>query len=206
VAEEMIEVIDEQGNPTGIVKPKSLIHADGDIHLGAHGFVTDGRGNLLCQRRGPDCKLMANAWDPMGAAGHVPAWEGTGSRPSNRQLSILTLVMEFPEEIGFDIGQDFFEGQYATFLGVTRTDMPSGHGWQHRTLDHNWGLVLPDIKPEQCRLEPGKVMEVVWRPASEIKRDALGEQLVEGFPYTVREPDNELLIATSCDWAIGIAA
>lgn len=201
----MIEVVDSDGNPTGLVKPKSLVHTHGDLHLGAHGAVTDGYGNLLCQLRGPDCTVMPNSWDILGAAGHMPAWQELTARPDNITLSALTLIMEFDEEIGRLIGMEFFDSPNAEFLGTTRTSMPSGHGWQHNVIDHNWLLTMPDIDPAECRLEPGKVIRVVWRPATEIKRDALGRNPVDGFPYAVREPDNDQLVRLICDRAIEIA-
>ncbi|HJP81829.1 MAG TPA: hypothetical protein VJ841_05525 [Candidatus Saccharimonadales bacterium] len=199
--EELLEVIDERGNPTGEIKPKHLIHQNGDLHLGAHGFVTDGKGNMLCQLRGPDCVISPNTWDPTGGAGHVPA--GIARLGASIQVrSARTLIMEFPEEIGYPLTEKLFEGSNADFLGTTRTDMPSGHGWQHRTVDCNWGLVLPGINPDTCKLEPGKVERVIWRSAEDILREALDGRKLDGFPYMIRVPDNRRLIEMACNWAL----
>jgi 8-oxo-dGTP pyrophosphatase MutT (NUDIX family) len=202
--EELLEVIDERGNPTGEIKPKRLIHQNGDLHLGAHGFVTDGRGNMLCQLRGPDCVISPNTWDPTGGAGHVPA--GIAHPGASIQVrSARTLIMEFSEEIGYSLTWELFKSRRAEFLGTTRTDMLSEHGWRHCTIDGNWGLILPGINPDTCKLEPGKVMRVIWRPAEDILRETLNGRKLDGFPYMVRIPDNRRLIETACNWALRVA-
>lgn len=68
-AEEMLELCDEQGNPTGVA-PRRLCHGNPALrHRVVHILVHDGRGNLWLQRRSPLKDLEPGKWDTS-AAGH----------------------------------------------------------------------------------------------------------------------------------------
>lgn len=194
--EEMVEEVNSIGNPTGRILLKSEAHAKEVLHSGAHGFITDGQGNLLCQRRGHECSMMRDVWDPIGVAGHISAWDPkNGPRPDSRTYSALTLMREMSEEIGYELPDlEFFNGPDAVFIGTTHTDMVVEDGWRHRVVDFNWVLRQPDIDPDTCRLEEGKVEAVELRPIDEVLRGALAPNT----QYAVRLPDHEWLIRTAC--------
>lgn len=49
--EEYLDVLDADGNKTGIEKPRSLVHRDGDWHRVAHIWVINDKNEILLQRR-----------------------------------------------------------------------------------------------------------------------------------------------------------
>jgi len=43
---ELIDILDEQGNPTGQVKPQPDVHRDGDWHKTVHLWILNSSGKL----------------------------------------------------------------------------------------------------------------------------------------------------------------
>lgn len=48
---EYLDVLDEQGNLTGIKKPRKQVHMDGDWHRTIHVWIVNEKGEILLQRR-----------------------------------------------------------------------------------------------------------------------------------------------------------
>ena len=98
--EEILEVLDEEGRPTGRVKPRAEVHRDGDWHRAFHLWVLHPDGHVLLQRRASGKDLAPGKVD-VSVAGHV--------RPGE---TLLDMVREAEEEIGLVVrpGQlDFLE-------------------------------------------------------------------------------------------------
>ncbi|KAJ4754347.1 Nudix hydrolase 3 [Rhynchospora pubera] len=91
---EYLDVLTPTGEKTGISKPRSQVHRDGDFHRAAHVWIySESTRELLLQLRG-DCGL----WD-ISAAGHVSAGES----------SLPTAMRELEEELGIRLPSDAFE-------------------------------------------------------------------------------------------------
>ena len=98
--DEILEVLDEEGLPTGRVKPRAEVHRDGDWHRAFHLWVLHPDGHVLLQRRASGKDLAPGKVD-VSVAGHV--------RPGE---TLLDMVREAEEEIGLVVqpGQlDFLE-------------------------------------------------------------------------------------------------
>lgn len=91
-SEEYFDVLDEHGNKTGIIKPRSAVHRDGDWHRAVHIWIVNDKGEILLQRRAPDKDTHPNFWD-ISVGGHLQ----TGDDP------LTGAVREVKEEIGLDI-------------------------------------------------------------------------------------------------------
>jgi len=210
-SEELLHVVTPQMGFTGVVKPKSQVHRDGDWHVCVHGFVTDGTGRLLVQYRGPMVNLMRERWDFVSVAGHIsashedsidhnPAADGGPRAIDWLQLAIETLIREFEEEIGVVLPREEFFGFDIFFIGITRTDQQTEDGWWDRTFSFNFVIVegvsttgSEHIFPEELRLEPGKVLEVKWMDVGDIEA-ALRRERPEIFAE--RWPDQRRLVAS----------
>ena len=88
---ELIDVLDEQGAPTGISKPRDAIHRDGDWHRAFHLWLVREDHHLLLQRRARSKDLESGKVD-VTVGGHYRAGEG-----------INEVVREADEEIGLDL-------------------------------------------------------------------------------------------------------
>lgn len=89
---ELFQVLDEKGNPTGLVKERSCVHRDGDWHGTAHVWIARNTGNgwqLLLQMRSAGKDVYPGCYD-ISSAGHVDA--GDGYRE--------TALRELQEELG----------------------------------------------------------------------------------------------------------
>lgn len=95
MADELIDIVDENDVLTGIQKMKSEAHTDGSWHRCAHIWIYNSKKEVLLQYRAKDKFLYPDAWDTS-AAGHIGAGE-----------DILDgAVRETKEEIGLDIDKD----------------------------------------------------------------------------------------------------
>ncbi len=98
--EELIDVLDEFGNKTGEVKPKSAIKRDGDYHrVIAVLIVNDDK--ILIHQRSKNKKVYPGLWS-LFVRGHVQAGES----------SLDACKREIKEEIGIDINEDELEFLY----------------------------------------------------------------------------------------------
>ncbi len=87
-SDEILEVLDDAGLPTGALKARAAIHRDGDWHRAFHLWVMHPDGHVLLQRRSAHKDLAGGKVD-VSVAGHV--------RPGETLLDILR---EAEEEIG----------------------------------------------------------------------------------------------------------
>ncbi len=92
MTEEMIDVLHEDGTPTGRSKPKSEIHRDGDWHRTAHLWIVTPDDRVLLQLRASTKVNHPSLWD-ISVAGHVDA----GEAPET------AAIREAREEIGIEI-------------------------------------------------------------------------------------------------------
>ncbi|MGB4759369.1 MAG: NUDIX domain-containing protein [Candidatus Saccharimonadales bacterium] len=90
--EEQYDVLDKQGNPTGEVLPKSVVHDRELLHASVFIWIYNMKGEVLLQLRAQDKKSFPGVWD-VSVAGHMSA----GDTP------LQTAVREIKEEIGIDI-------------------------------------------------------------------------------------------------------
>ncbi|KAL3621704.1 hypothetical protein CASFOL_034364 [Castilleja foliolosa] len=99
VEEEHFDILTKSGKKTGITKPRSVVHRDGDYHRAVHVWVfAESTQQLLLQKRA-DCKdSWAGLWD-ISCAGHISAGDS----------SLVTARRELQEELGIKLPNDAFE-------------------------------------------------------------------------------------------------
>src|SRR6202140_3195630 len=103
--EELLEVFDGGGRPTGRARSRAAVHLAGDWHQAFHCWILRHHGlEVVLQRRALVKDTFAGLWDAA-AAGH---WR-FGERPEHA-------AREIAEELGLDIG--FSE---LTYRGRERT-------------------------------------------------------------------------------------
>lgn len=95
ILEEYIDIVDKNGNPTGVSAPKSEIHTIGHLHNTAHIWFFNSEGNVLLQQRAASKTICPLLWD-VSVAGHIDAGE-TPERAAVREVN---------EEIGVTISED----------------------------------------------------------------------------------------------------
>lgn len=68
--EEYLDILDEDGNKTGITKLRKDVHKDGDWHKVAFIFVITDKGEIILQRRSKEKETNPNKWTAS-ASGHL---------------------------------------------------------------------------------------------------------------------------------------
>jgi isopentenyldiphosphate isomerase len=89
--DELFDVLDEFGLPTGETKARALVHKDGDWHRSFHLWIIKDGNHVLLQRRSHKKDLEPNKLD-VTVGGHFGAGE-----------TLLEVVREVEEEIGLKV-------------------------------------------------------------------------------------------------------
>lgn len=91
---EYIDVLDENGNKTNIVRNKKLIYKKGDWHRTVHVWIMNSKNELLIQKRAIDKETFAGLW-AISVAGHVRSGE----------TSLDAAKREIKEEIDLEVDE-----------------------------------------------------------------------------------------------------
>jgi isopentenyldiphosphate isomerase len=89
--DELFDVLDEFGIPTGETKARALVHQDGDWHRSFHLWIVKDGTHILLQKRSHKKDLEPNKLD-VTVGGHFGAGE-----------TLLEVVREVEEEIGLKV-------------------------------------------------------------------------------------------------------
>ncbi len=92
--EELIDVLDENGNVTGEILTREQIHKKGLCHRIVVIAIIDAQGNILMQQRSKNKAKNPGKWD-VAAAGHV----------SSGQTSTEAAIRETLEEVGIKVNE-----------------------------------------------------------------------------------------------------
>lgn len=154
---ELLDVLNEDGEPSGLVRERTLVHLRGDYHRTSHVWVVkkgmDGGHELLLQKRSGKKDSFAGCYD-ISSAGHIPA--GVDYLDS--------AVRELKEELGIHAEKEelirigFHDGRY------------SGEFYGKPFKNHEKSAVYLYEKPvdaEKLVLQESEVEEVRWFPIRE---------------------------------------
>lgn len=96
--EELMDVLDENGNKTGEILTREQIHKKGLCHRIVVIAIIDAQGNILMQQRSKNKTKNPRKWD-VAAAGHV----------SSGQTSTEAAIRETLEEVGIKVNEEELE-------------------------------------------------------------------------------------------------
>ena len=173
---ELLEVFDATGNPTGRAKPRAAIHLDGDWHQAFHCWILRrNRDEIVLQRRSLVKDTFPGCWDAA-AAGH---WRfGETAEEAAREIA---------EELGLDVS--FAE---LTYRGREKGARRFANGLIDR--EHHQVYVLEsDRNLTDYRPDPSEVIGLAAFPKHAILSLAAGKgaemQATEGVRV---QPDGTL--------------
>jgi len=95
MADELIDICDENNNLLGIQKMKSEAHKKGLWHRASHIWIYNSKRQILLQLRTEEKHLYPNMWD-ISVAGHI----GAGENP------VVAGLREMEEEIGLKLKKE----------------------------------------------------------------------------------------------------
>lgn len=157
--EEMLDVVDEDGNPTGETVERSRAHREGIRHRTSHVWLLRRRADgveVLLQKRSMNKDSYPGCYD-ISSAGHIPAGSGY----------IGSALRELKEELGITAGEDEL-----IFCGVRRISCENifhGQTFVERQVSHVY-CMWKDVEPDEMTLQASEIDEVVWIDLSECRR------------------------------------
>ena len=170
---EFLDLVDENGNPTGEREDRAVVHAKGLRHRTAHLWLMRRRGGqaeILLQKRSEDKDSSPGCYD-ISSAGHIPA--GMDFIPSAlRELQEELGLSATAEELILCGQRRFFHHQ--TFHGKPFED--------HQVS--NVYVLVRDVDPAEMTLQTSEVQSVIWMPLCEVRR-----RVDEGDPSFCVAPD-----------------
>lgn len=89
---EIIDVLNNHGEPTGESKDRSAIHRDGDLHLAVEIWLLNNKNQLLIQKRSIHKDSYPNLWE-VSCSGHV----------DSKESSLQAAKRELKEELGLSV-------------------------------------------------------------------------------------------------------
>ena len=149
---ELLDIVDEKGNPTGEVKERALIHREGLLHRTSHVWIA--RKNqksgmdLLLQKRSAKKDSHPGCYD-ISSAGHIPA--GCGYLES--------ALRELEEELGVTARPEELEDK-----GLRRIcwdEVFHGELFKDRQVSRVY-LLWKEIDITKLRLQKEEVESVMW--------------------------------------------
>jgi isopentenyldiphosphate isomerase len=175
--DELLDVLDERGIPTGERKPRSAVHRDGDWHRTVHVWVVRSDAHVLVQRRAEGKELEPGRLD-VSVGGHRLAGE---------------LDVDIPREVEEELGLIVTFGAL-TYLGTAVTDRAYGEYVDREFQDV---YVVTDDTPLSGLTLPAAEVDVVYEVpldrAIELFRD--GRYVAAGGFDSQRRVNNALLVA-----------
>lgn len=157
---ELFDVLTEDGNPTGLVRERALVHRYGDPHATAHVWVVrytkEGRPELLLQKRSQTKDSFPGCYD-ISSAGHVQAGGNC----------LDTAVRELKEELGIDA-----EPASLQFAGVHTAKVETEfYGKPFCNFEiSNVYLYKEAVDVENLVLQESEVESVCWMDLEELKQ------------------------------------
>jgi isopentenyldiphosphate isomerase len=165
-----IEVLDEQGKPTGEALPLSKVH-DGELwHRIALAWVYNTQGEVLLQHRTLERDAFPNVWD-VSASGHIQA----GDSP------IATVVRELREELGIQVAPSEL-----SILGEVTDTFPLINGKTHKEHAVVY-LVHRDVNLERLEFQTAEVDGARWMGLRDLAADMDKPDTRAG--YSLRNPE-----------------
>lgn len=147
----MLDIVDEQGNPTGSVVERGRAHAEGILHRTSHVWLVrqkDDCTQILLQKRCDTKDSFPGCYD-ISSAGHIPAgvgYEASAVRELSEELGVTAQESEL-----ISCGERYVQWD-AEFFGKPFHD---------RQVSRVFVLHCP-WDEEQFRLQPEEVSEVRW--------------------------------------------
>ena len=146
--EEYIDIVDQNGKPTGVSAVKSEIHSKGHLHNTAHVWFYTLEGNILLQQRAATKTICPLLWD-VSVAGHIDAGETIEQ----------AAIREAKEEIGLLISEEQLIkiGVFKCFQSYSSGIIDNEF---HNTFIAEVNINLEDLTPQKEEVEALKFVSL----------------------------------------------
>ena len=150
--DELIDILDELGNPTGESCLKSVAHKEGLYHPTVHIWCYTNNGDILLQLRGNNKETYPLKWD-VSVAGHIGAGETV----------LLGAIREIKEEIGVGVHPKHLEK-----VRVVKSERKHAVDFIDREFHHIFLCLLDD--KVLLQKQESEVADLQWISLSQFKK------------------------------------
>ena len=149
---EMLDIVDENGHPTGVVKERTKVHEDGDLHRTSHVWIVrDTKDGLevLLQKRSDNKDSFPGCYDTS-SAGHIPAG----------QSFLESALRELHEELGIKVNGDRLEEK--GMQRVISENIFHGKVFKDNQISKVYRAKINDLDIDKINLQEEEVESVIW--------------------------------------------
>lgn len=166
--DEIIEIWDESGKPTGKTALKSEAHQNGWFHPTMHLWLYTRAGQVLLQKRATDKDTFPGLWD-VSVAGHI----------LNGETPLAGALRETKEEIGLSLKAEQLE-----FLGRFTSEQEHPGGILDREFQYIYLAELP-VSLEELTANPEELAGLELRSLLRVTEELWGMAApTEYVPHT----------------------
>jgi isopentenyldiphosphate isomerase len=153
---EYLDIVDEQGMPTGEIIERSIAHAQGILHRTSHVWLFrhhHGTLEILLQKRSKDKDSFPGCYD-ISSAGHIPAGVDY----------VTSALRELKEEIGVDATEEdlYFCGQRR----IHYEEVFYGKRFEDNQVTNVYMLFVHQ-EAKEFQIQESELEEVIWIEFSE---------------------------------------
>lgn len=153
MAEEFFDLLDEEGNKTGMTKARSAVHRDGDWHAAINVLIVNERNEILQQKRAADKDSYPNMWD-LSCGGHVLAGED----------ALTAARRELKEELGMNVAAEDL-----VHIGTFKTSAHPTPDFINNTFEHVY-LVHTDKTLSDFVIQTEELSELRYIPWRKLRQ------------------------------------
>lgn len=146
--EEYIDIVTQEGNPTGRKELKSVVHQNGLFHHTAHVWLYTKKGDILLSQRSASKSICPLLWD-VSVAGHVDAGESI----TNGALR------EMKEEIGLTLSENDLQ-KIGVFESFQKYENGIVDNEFHNTFIAELKVPLSVLQPQAKEVEALKLVSL----------------------------------------------
>lgn len=151
---ECLDILDENGNITGEVRPRTEAHVKGLWHKAIHVWIVNDNNQLLIQKRAAIKKANPNKWTAS-FAGHVSAGDD----------SIITSIREAKEELGLKLTKSDFN-----FICMTSTESTHNNGSLINKEHRDVYAVRQNVQLAKLTLQKEEVADAKYIDLADLKK------------------------------------
>ncbi|MCI9234099.1 MAG: NUDIX domain-containing protein [Bacilli bacterium] len=156
---EYFDLLDENGNMTGVIKERSLVHKDGDWHKAVHIWIINEKGEILLQRRCATKDSDPNMLD-ISCAGHL----------SSGDSSLEGALRELKEELNLVVSSDELK-----FIKTLQRSWKNNFGFIDNEYDDLYVLKI-DKTIENMVFQKEEISEIIFVPYKKFKEMVIRRQ------------------------------
>lgn len=150
---ELFDIVDENGEPTGVIKPRNIVHGNGDLHRTSHVWVVRENNksglDVLLQKRSENKDSFPGCFD-ISSAGHIPAGEGY----------VDSALRELEEEIGIEATSE--ELEECCIRRISNENIFHGKLFIDNQVTRVYRLKRNNLKLEDLQLQKEEVECAIW--------------------------------------------